>query len=426
MGTERVMAYEFFLSYARANNDPFLKTFFDELSQAIRDRRGLARTADVGFFDQRDLELGELWDDTLVEALQTSHVFLAVTSPGYFKSEYCGKEWGLFRQRLIHAAGGGPRLAPLLKPVIWIPIKDLISRLPPAVADGQLVLGDPHGIQNERGFKHLLKNRQAHDVLVNTLIEGLADEIVAAADGHPMPRLPNVPRLRDVKSAFATETPVGAPPPPVASPTGPKHVRFVYVAASPNMFGNARDPDPYIENGGADWKPFYPQDPRRVHRLVQNFVSNDELDFTSEELPFSPNLLAQIDDAWRKRQIVVLIVDGWTVQWDANARAVLQQLDARLDYHWCVFVPSNEGDRGSVDARVAIDAAISQTFDRHVNLAPNPLFFRANIASADDLRRNLQDVLTKLKEEIKKRAPVSRPIPAGPSRAVVTGPSAQS
>jgi hypothetical protein len=30
------MAYEFFLSYTRANNDVFMKKFFDELSQAER------------------------------------------------------------------------------------------------------------------------------------------------------------------------------------------------------------------------------------------------------------------------------------------------------------------------------------------------------------------------------------------------------
>src|SRR5215831_919104 len=83
------MAYEFFLSYTRANNDVFLKKFFDALSQAIRDIRGSQPNEDVGFFDQRALELGEQWDQAIVEALQTSKVFLPVTSPGYFKSDYC-------------------------------------------------------------------------------------------------------------------------------------------------------------------------------------------------------------------------------------------------------------------------------------------------------------------------------------------------
>jgi FxsC-like protein len=419
------MAYDFFLSYTRANNDAFLKKFFDDLSQGIRDLRGLQPTAEVGFFDQRNIELGEQWDDTIVQALQTAPVFLAVASPAYFKSEYCGKEWAMFRNRLRNAAGAAP-MPPLLKSVVWISIKDLIAGLPPAVTDVQLTFGDPGAVHNEKGFKHLLKNLQDNTKVYNDLIEALSRQIFDAANEHnAVPPLANVPTLRDVLAAFPAVTPPGVAAVTVASPTGPKHVRLVYVAANPQVFGAARDPEPYRDNGGADWKPFFPDDQRRVHRLVQNYVSNDELDFTSEELPFSGNLLAQVDDAWAKRQIVVLIVDGWTVRWDANARALLQQLDARLDYHWCVFVPYNEHDSVTVTDHAAIEATISNTFDRHVNLAPNPLFFRSNIRSADDLKKNLQDVLTRLKEEIKKRAPVSMPIPAGPGHAVITGPSAQ-
>jgi hypothetical protein len=103
---------------------------------------------------------------------------------------------------------------------------------------------------------------------------------------------------------------------------------------------------------------------------------------------------------------------------------VLSQLDGRLDYHWCVLVPKNEKDPDATLVRGQIEAAISQTFDRHANLARNPLFYRDNIRSASDLKKELGDVLTKLKEEIKKRASVDMPVPAGPSKTVITGPSA--
>jgi FxsC-like protein len=414
------MAYEFFLSYTRANNDVFLKKFFDELSQAIRDIRGLAGTAEVGFFDQRNIELGEQWDQTIVEALQTSAVFLAVASPGYFKSDYCGKEWALFRRRLDAAAR--PQLPPLLKPVVWIPFT--IEALSATVRQSQLTFGDPQAIQNERGFKYLLKNLQDQQITFNDLIETLAREITTAADAHQVAPLAQVPQLGAVPSAFAA-APDGPAGPPAIRPTGPKHVRFVYVAADPNAFGGARTRDPYEDSGGPDWKPFYPDDLTRIHRLVQNFVSNDDLDFTSEELPFGQDLVAHVEDAWHKRQIVVLIIDGWTVHWGPQYRTVLQQLDTRLDYHWCVLVPQNDNDHDAAKVRAEIDAAISQTFDRHANLAPNPLFYRDNIRTAADLKKNLRDVLTKLKEEIKKRAPVAMPVPAGPSRTVVSGPAAQ-
>jgi FxsC-like protein len=414
------MPYEFFLSYTRANNDAFLKKFFDELSQAIRDLRGLPASAEVGFFDQKSLELGEQWDDTIVEALQTSNVLVPVASPGYFKSEYCGKEWELFRRRLAAAAGGQP-IAPLIKPVVWIAFD--IPSLPETVRDVQLTFGDPQAVQNQRGIKHLLKNLQTNQETFNLLIEELARQITRAADQNPVPRMVDVPNLQDVPSAFVRRA---AQQKPAAVPTGPKHVRFVFVAADPNAFGSARARDPYLDAGGADWKPFYPDDTTRIHRFVQSFVSSDELDFTSEELRFGPDLLAEIDDAWQKRQIVVLIVDGWSVHWDAQYRDVLSQLDRRLDYHWCVLVPNNEKDQDAGLIRAHIESALSQTFDRHANLARNPLFYRDNIRSAADLKIQLRDVLTKLKEEIKKRAPVAMPIPAGPSKTVVSGPVAGS
>jgi FxsC-like protein len=253
-------------------------------------------------------------------------------------------------------------------------------------------------------------------------VDALAKEICAAADAHKVPPLAPVPDLRLVSSAFSGGAGQGLPTP---APTGPKHVRFVYVAADPNVFGAARLPDPYIAAGGADWKPFYPDDKNDIHRVLQNFVSSDDLGFTSEELRFSPNLLAEIDDAWAKRQIVVLVVDGWTVHWDAQYRSILSQLDRRLDYHWCVLVPRNDADQDAAAVRAEIDAAISATFDRHANLARNPLFYRDNIKTSSELKQQLSDVLTRLKEEIKKRAEVTMPVPAGPSRAVLSGPASQ-
>ena len=413
------MPYEFFLSYSRSNNDAFLKKFFDDLSEEIRGLRGLPQNAPVGFFDQRELALGDDWDNTIVEALQTSSIFLAVTSPGYFKSEYCGKEWALFRARLAAAAGGG-QPAPLLKPVIWIPFD--IMALPAAIRTGQLTLGDPQAIQNTLGFRRVLKNLTENQIAYNNLVAGLAQEIVHAADQHAVQRLAVIPKLSAVDSAFTMAPGAGANQP---AATGPKHIRFVYVAASPAAFGAVRSKEAYVDAGGADWKPYYPDDKTRIHRLVQNFVSNDDLDFTSEELAFGPNLVNDIIAAWDKRQIVVLIVDGWSVQWDANSRNILTALDGRLDYHWCVLVPYNENDQDSMGARQKIDDAMRVVFDRHAILSPNPLFFRDKIKSVQDFKTNLRDVLTRLKEEIKKRAPVDMPVPVGPSKTVVTGPSAQ-
>jgi FxsC-like protein len=416
---EAVMAYEFFMSYSRANKDMFLLKLFEDLSQAIRDRRGLGQKEVVGFFDDQDLELGEQWDDSIVEALQTSSLLLAVASPAYFKSLYCGKEWELFRRRITQ---GAPKTTPpLIKPIVWLPFD--IAALPAPVSSGQLTFGDGAAIQNAHGFKYILKNLHDNLSAYNDLIDKLAAEIVAASDAHrALQRLVPVPALRDVPSAFVVASGAGAPPAPSVPATGPKHVRFVYVAAHPNDLGAARSLDAYLDVGGPDWKPFYPDEPRSIHLIAQNFVSSEPLNFTSEVLSFDQNLLAAIDDAWNKRQIVVLIVDGWSVHSVQKYQDLLRQLDGRLDYHWCVLVPRNDKDQDAAKIRTEIETAINRTFDRHAVFAPNPLFFRNNITSATDFKNQLLEVLTRLKEEIKKRAPVQMPMPVGPSRTVVSGP----
>jgi hypothetical protein len=57
------MGRDFFFSYTRSDNSPYLKDFFDDLSVEVRMLRGpVLETAAVGFFDQHDLELGDNWD----------------------------------------------------------------------------------------------------------------------------------------------------------------------------------------------------------------------------------------------------------------------------------------------------------------------------------------------------------------------------
>lgn len=417
------MAYEFFLSYARSNNDAYLLEFFEALSEQIRLIRGLPKAQAVGFIDQREEQLGDDWDSSIVEALQTSNVLLALASPGYFKSGYGLKEWALFEERCRAAAPSGKSL-PLVKPLIWVPFK--AADVPTGLAARQYTFGDPDALPNTRGVRYLLRQLQEHQKVYVDLVEALAQEIVDAADAHPIPALAHVPKLKDVRLPGEAAGSPAAPVPaaPIVSRTGPKHVRFVYVAASPLQFGNARIPDPYVDVGGPDWKPFYPDNTARVHRFVQSIVANEDLDFTSDELPFGPNLLHEIDEAWRRRQIVVLIVDGWSLHWSADFRTTLMQLDQRLDYHWCALVPWNEKDPDSLANRATIETAIKQTFGKHQFLN-NPLFYRSGIRSADELKAALREVLIRLKEEIRKFASVDMPVPDGPPQSVVSGPSAR-
>ncbi len=420
------MAYEFFFSYTRANNDGYLKAFFEDLCEEVRLKRGLPAGTEVAFFDQRAIELGEDWDNEIVQALQNCRVMLSMSSPAYFKSDYCGKEWALFRRRCQAAVAAGGKTPPLLKSVVWIEFE--IPTLPADVRACQLTLGDPHGVHNTKGVRHLLRRQGRTDAAYVDFVDSLAAQILAAADEHPIGPLDEVPQLASVASAFQNAVP--APGRALATPAqpGPRQVNFIYVAAHPADIAGARPVEDYADAGGGDWRPYYPANKRQVHPLMQYIAADPALDFSSVQVPFGPDLIEQVHKAWELRQIVVIVVDAWSLHWDSlrpnpKYRQLLQALDGRIDYHWCVLVPWNEQDPSIRDQGQHIRSTVRETFDRHARLMPNPMFYRDDIRSVEEFRGAVAEVLTRLKEEIRRTAEVLRTIPAGPARAVVSGPA---
>jgi hypothetical protein len=142
---------------------------------------------------------------------------------------------------------------------------------------------------------------------------------------------------------------------------------------------------------------------------------------------FGPNLIADIQDALKRRQIVVIVVDPWTLYWDARQpqpqySPVLRELDQMMGYHWCVLVP--DADAECAPLRDDINKVLRSTFDLHATLYPNPLFYREGIQSAPDLQSAVAEVLIRLKEEITKRAAVERSVAAPLPRQVIQGPFA--
>ena len=416
--------YEFFLSYARDNYSEYLKEFHKDLSETVRMKRGLRKEDAVSFFDQQGIELGAAWDPTLVQALQQSKVMIALGSPLYFKQDYCGREWEFFQRRCAANPLPDGSVPPLLKPVVWVPYD--FDKLPPSVAVLQQTLRETTAVHNTKGLWYVLKQKGKLRSAYNDFIETLADDIITAGDKYAVPPLANAPLLESMSSAFApVPAPIAVQPP--GTPSGPKHVRFIFAAAHPATFGAARKPDPYLVAGAGEWKPFFPKDERPVNPLLAQVAARDDLLFSSSEVAFGPNLIADIQDALKRRQIVVSVVDPWTLYWDARQpqpqySPVLRELDQMMGYHWCVLVP--DADAECAPLRDDINKVLRSTFDLHATLYPNPLFYREGIQSAPDLQSAVAEVLIRLKEEITKRAAVERSVAAPLPRQVIQGPFA--
>ena len=107
----------FFLSYAQAagrrrpdshrradfpvrepNRDVI--AFFDDLNRDVAELVDRPTGADPGFID-RDIPAGSLWEPTLLQAIGTCQVFVALMSARYFTSPWCGREWHAFSQRTV-------------------------------------------------------------------------------------------------------------------------------------------------------------------------------------------------------------------------------------------------------------------------------------------------------------------------------------
>ena len=203
---------EFLINYARDNNDPYLRQFVEDLRERVRDLRGLAKTDEVGFFDQQNIELGANWDRTIAGALRTVNSLVSIASPAFFKSDYCARERALFKRRF--AAGSEP---PLIKPVIWVPFN--ATHLPATFQASQFTSGDPDAVQNIKGVKAMLLQVQNYKVEYAAFVSDFGDELVAAADRHPLPPLTNAPALRAVPPEWDA---AGAARPVIAAATEPE------------------------------------------------------------------------------------------------------------------------------------------------------------------------------------------------------------
>jgi hypothetical protein len=92
------MAAWFFFSYARQDWYDRLEKLYKRPAKEVGKANQLSES-EAGFFDQRSIEVGDVWDARLREALRAARVLVSIYSPTYLTREDCGEELtGLHRQ----------------------------------------------------------------------------------------------------------------------------------------------------------------------------------------------------------------------------------------------------------------------------------------------------------------------------------------
>lgn len=125
----------FFLSYAHS---PAIKRarskdhgrnwrvvrFFEDLSENVAELVSRPAGSDPGYMD-RSIAGGRRWTPDLLRAIGTCQVFVALLSPVYVDSLWCGLEWHAFAQRQVLSFPQGQRSnETAIIPVIWAPIHE--------------------------------------------------------------------------------------------------------------------------------------------------------------------------------------------------------------------------------------------------------------------------------------------------------------
>jgi tetratricopeptide (TPR) repeat protein len=115
--------YDFFVSYARADNaGGWIGGFVEELLAEHRRFTG-GRTL-TPFFDKTDIRSLDDWQHRLHDGLAHSRLFLAFISPSYFASEWCRREWRAWIDTEIakHILAGG------VAPIYIVEVPGLVGR----------------------------------------------------------------------------------------------------------------------------------------------------------------------------------------------------------------------------------------------------------------------------------------------------------
>jgi hypothetical protein len=105
--------------------------FFRDLSYSVGDLIVRPTGADPGYMD-RSIPPGAVWSDDLCGALGTCQVFVALLSPQFLVSEWCGREWFAMTQRRVVPTPGGRARGTAIIPVIWATHRE--SDVPAAVS----------------------------------------------------------------------------------------------------------------------------------------------------------------------------------------------------------------------------------------------------------------------------------------------------
>jgi hypothetical protein len=382
------MPHLFFVSYSRINakyptDAELIRKLVDDL-KADLDQEVPRAAAEVCFFDKTNIETGSDWNDELSEAAGRSRVALALFSPSYFTSVWCGREFQVFLDRRNQAAAANPGEAPkAVIPVLWM----RPSALPEAASE---VLPKAAGaIQNtddkirfaaftpeyeQIGLRQIMRLKDEPEYAKVRF--ALAQRIVQAVKEARLPEIPNLD-LRNYRSAWEEPQSIGRKP---AGAVSVSKTYFVFLA-----------------NDGWGWRPYAKPEPT-VGAMAQTITGDIGLQY--EEISCDSKLNAKLQEAKTEHVPTVLISDPSSLG-NPIIKQAMKEYDGRLYFNcglivpWDVPIPTSDGRWGQLSAEVCPQKTRIPLPNHEWTSVSSPVLLKTKtLATIEELRMRMLNAVT--------------------------------
>ena len=399
------MDYWFFFSYAHADDGDFLRRFYTDLREEVRQLRG-AEKQEVSFLDRNAISHGSAWETSLETGLRTCRVFVPLYSTAYFKAEYCGKEFAAFRSRLYTylKEQQQPVADPLILPVLWSPEANVLPKLPATISgiqytDDDIQNGYPAEYKTE-GVSQLVRRGAAPNGTLNDqywrFIRRLAVNITNAADQINLPPAATVTPLAKVIAEFPDSSKTS--PDPTAE--GPRYVQFIFIAGKqPELQKAARtDLKFYGKHGGSDWLPYLDAYKGNAAALASDVIKALPEGTVYEEVVTSGDIWKQVKLAESQEKIVVVMVDTWTLKIE-EYRKLIAPLDSYNSVNCITLIAWNDEDQEANVYKTELETAVNGAFFNKAIQKPSN-FLCSSIKSYDTFKDELIKAVTQAQSQL--------------------------
>lgn len=381
----------FFVSHARSDTDTYLERLVADLTNEVRRKLGRRTEEDIRFWDSQEIELGERWPERLSDALRKAKLCVCLLSPAYFNSEFCGREFEVFRNRSNSCITNNPQAG--IFPIWW---ETPHGSFPKSLENYQYMHGDLPELYGREGIRYLMKLSRHQDEY-QIFIDRLASKLVAAAESSPLPEIDELGPLLDIPNAFSD----GSQEITVRE-SGPGNVQFVFLAATASEMRQIRaDVSQYENQGGWYWKPYLDMSAGKLAQLTAT-----EFDFRYDELAVDPRLIERLREAEKRNEIVILLVDPWTIRIPRFAN-LIRQYDNQTLINCSLLVPWNDEDPETVNDLNLLNQTLANAFPRKLVLKP-PAHEWDSIRSSGSLRMKIGETLEKVRMLILQLGTVGR------------------